>query len=50
MPKTPNRTIRIPTPLWEAAKTLASKLDMTMSQVVRDALLLWIREVMRGRH
>ena len=37
-PKTPHRSIRVPTPLWERAQTRAAERGENLSTVIRRAL------------
>jgi predicted transcriptional regulator len=42
-PKTPQRAIRIPDDLWQAAKSIARDRGETLSEVIRDALAEYVR-------
>ena len=42
-PKTPHRTIRVPSHEWEAAQTKAREEGVTVSHVVRAALRAYIK-------
>lgn len=46
-PKTPQRTIRLDDELWIAARSKAASEGRTVSDVVREALEAYIREVSR---
>ena len=41
-PKTPQRTVRIPTDLWEAAKAKAAERGENLSDVIRRALVRYV--------
>lgn len=43
-PETPNRTIRVPDELWEAAKRKAADRGETVTDVVLRALRTYVRE------
>lgn len=43
-PKTPQRTIRVPDELWDAAKSKAEAQDETVSDVIRRALERYVHE------
>lgn len=42
-PKTPNRVIRVPDPLWTEARTLAREQGETVSAVIRQALAEYVK-------
>lgn len=42
-PKTTAKTVRVPEPLWEAARAKAGERDETISDVVRRALSNYVR-------
>ena len=37
-PKTPLRNVRVPSPLWEAARSRAAELGDNLSDIIRKAL------------
>ena len=43
-PRTPARSIRIPTDLWRAVQTRAAEEDRTVTSVVLDALRRYVAE------
>jgi predicted HicB family RNase H-like nuclease len=43
-PATPNRTVRVPDELWEAAKRRAADRDETVTDVIIRALTRYVRE------
>ena len=49
MAPTPKRSFRIADPLWEAAVILGRREGISMSDVVRKALELWVRDAMGMR-
>lgn len=42
-PKTPQRAIRVPDDLWQAAKAIARSRNETLSDIVRDALVAYVK-------
>lgn len=42
-PKTPQRAIRVPDDLWATAKAIAKARGETLSEVVREALVAYVR-------
>lgn len=42
-PKTPTRAIRVPDELWRAAKDIARDRGETLSDVLRDALVEYVK-------
>lgn len=44
MPATPNRTIRVPDELWEAARRKASDEGTTVTEVIIKALERFLRD------
>lgn len=47
-PKTPQRAIRIPDDLWQAAKAIARDRGETLSEVIRDALTDYVKRHRRA--
>lgn len=43
-PKTPNRTIRVPTDLWDAVKVKAKERGETVTEVIIKALQRYLRD------
>lgn len=43
-PATPNRTVRVPDEIWEAAKRVAADRDETVTEVIIRALVRYVRE------
>ncbi|MFK5691272.1 YlcI/YnfO family protein [Ornithinimicrobium sp. LYQ92] len=43
MPETPQRTIRIPDDVWTAAKEAAAERGENLSDVIRKALVRYVR-------
>lgn len=43
-PKTPNRTIRVPTDLWDAVKVKAKERGETVTDVIIRALKRYLRD------
>ena len=43
-PATPNRTVRVPDELWDAAKRVAADRDETVTAVIIRALVRYVRE------
>ena len=43
-PATPNRTVRVPDALWEAAQRVAADRDETVTDVIIRALERYVRE------
>lgn len=43
-PKTPNRTIRVPTDLWDAVKVKAKERGETVTEVIIRALKRYLRD------
>ena len=43
-PATPNRTVRVPDEVWEAAKRVAADRDETLTEVIIRALVRYVRE------
>ena len=44
-PKTPQRSVRVPDEVWARAKEKAEAQGITVSEVVREKLEEWLREV-----
>jgi predicted DNA binding CopG/RHH family protein len=44
MSATPLRAIRIPAPLWDAARTKASTEGRNVSDIIRELLAEWLAE------
>lgn len=42
-PKTPTRAIRVPDDLWKTAKAIARERGETLSDVLRDALVAYVK-------
>lgn len=42
-PKTPQRAVRVPDDLWRAAQEIARERGETLSDVLRDALVQYVR-------
>ena len=47
-PKTPTRALRVPDDLWLAAKAVAKERGETLSDVLRDALVEYVRKYGKG--
>jgi hypothetical protein len=43
MREAPHRSVRIPDPLWEAARIIAERQGIAISEAVRVALSYWVR-------
>jgi hypothetical protein len=41
---TPLRAVRVEDPLWDTARTIATKNGETISDIIRDALRIYIQE------
>lgn len=41
-PKTPQRTVRIPDDVWEAAKSRAAERGDSLSEIIRRALVRYV--------
>ncbi|HET7689584.1 MAG TPA: hypothetical protein VFK41_04340 [Nocardioidaceae bacterium] len=48
-PKTPNRTIRVPDEVWEAARRVAADKGETITEVIVRALKRYVRDHPAGR-
>lgn len=46
-PKTPQRSVRVPDEIWQAAKVRAEEEGRTLSDVVRDALAAYAKRKRR---
>ncbi|MDT4997448.1 MAG: hypothetical protein QOD45_1516 [Pseudonocardiales bacterium] len=46
-PKTPQRTVRIPDEVWEAAKAAAERRGEFISDVIRRALIRYVKRAER---